>query len=157
MHHTLKDEERFWSKVDRRNKDECWNWLAGVGAKGYGVFFLNQKSLSAHRFSYKLKTGVEPEGLLVCHTCDNPVCVNPNHLFAGTNTDNMRDKVKKNRCNAPRGERHGNHKLTADKVVQIRKLAGLNTLENIAKQFNISFQHVSDIINKRKWAWLGDK
>jgi len=147
-------EDRFWLKVDRRGKDECWNWIGGIGSKGYGVFTLNGKPISAHRFSYQLKTGDLPKDLLICHTCDNPKCVNPSHLFSGTNADNARDKTAKHRNNSPKGERHGRSKLTESQVIEIRQLTKTQSLKTIAGKFGISFKHVSAIANFRKWAWL---
>lgn len=90
-----KDIERFWSKVDKSG--DCWEWVGYLNEKGYGKFRLNNKLQRAHRISYALKYGAIPEGMLVCHRCDNPKCVNPEHLFIGTTTDNARDSISKGR------------------------------------------------------------
>lgn len=117
---------RFWSKVDRP-VDGCWEWKAGKFRYGYGAFSLKEKLLKAHRVSYELAYGPIPEGMYVCHHCDNPPCVNPTHLFIGTPQDNMTDKIRKGRLVACPGERNGmwgvrkthckqGHELTGDNV-----------------------------------------
>ena len=86
--------ERFWEKVDKSG--DCWKWIAHL-LKGYGRFRLNNKTWSAHRVSWTLHYGEIPEGMCVLHRCDNPGCVNPEHLFLGTRTDNMKDRDQKGR------------------------------------------------------------
>jgi len=88
--------ERFWAKVDRSDGDAgCWWWLGGGTTSGHGMFSHNYRSVPAHRFAYALTFGAIPAGLVICHHCDNPRCVNPAHLFLGTYADNMQDKLKK--------------------------------------------------------------
>lgn len=92
---TAKQEQRFYSKINKT--DTCWLWLGTKGKSGYGAFWLNTKPVRAHRLSYVLKYGSFDQSLYVCHHCDNPSCVNPEHLFLGTNKDNMDDGYKKGR------------------------------------------------------------
>ena len=90
-------DKRFWSKVDQRGPDECWNWKAST-TNGYGVFWTGSKSVGAHRYAYVYKTGRPiSSNTLICHHCDNPACCNPNHLFEGTAKDNFDDMVSKGR------------------------------------------------------------
>jgi hypothetical protein len=86
--------ERFWEKVDKKTDDECWEWQASVDTHGYGYFY-SDKRIKAHRYSWELHFGAIPEGLYVCHHCDNPPCINPKHLFVGTAQDNLDDANKK--------------------------------------------------------------
>ena len=87
---------RFWEKVDIRGEDDCWEWQASRGVKGYG-FFRTEYSNSAHRVSYLFAYGEIPDGLQINHHCDNPPCVNPKHIYAGTAKDNTADMLKRSR------------------------------------------------------------
>lgn len=141
--------ERFWSKVDQSaGPDGCWIWTAGRTSTGYGGFNLSAKdgekrAVKAHRFAYELQHGSVHNGLNVLHRCDVPLCVNPNHLFLGTQKDNMLDMDLKGR--RARGERLPHTKLTDEAVTQIRAAHGSQA--SIARQFRICQQHVSDIRN----------
>jgi hypothetical protein len=99
------DEQRFWAKVHRGGEDDCWEWQAGTDDDGYGKFSILHVNYQAHRISYVLANGEPPRDSLVCHTCDNPPCVNPKHLFPGSHADNHADRNAKNRT--ARGDTNG--------------------------------------------------
>lgn len=122
-------ESRFWSKVQKGNG--CWLWTSarsgGSHGNAYGFFWVGGKKRSefAHRVSYKLHKGPINDGMCVMHSCDNPLCVNPEHLSIGTNTDNLQDAAKKGRT--AYGERNGGGgKLTDNSVRRIKALKGIN-------------------------------
>lgn len=147
---TLK--EIFWSKVSIKSENECWEWLMSKDKCGYGRLMFNSIREKAHRISWKLINGEIPDGLYVCHKCDNPSCVNPKHLFLGTQKDNMVDMRKKNRQPSVLGEKNPKAKLTEEIVLEIRLLYqfGIRQYE-IAKMYKISRFLVFDIVHRRKW------
>jgi hypothetical protein len=150
------DEERFWEKVDIKGLDDCWEWKAGRFPEGYGQFYFDDTSKYAHRVAWKFIYGDIPPGIKVLHHCDNPPCCNPIHLFLGTHTDNMRDKLNKHRENMPKGEKHGMAKLTEKDVKKIRELyqTGNYLQREIADIFNVSQALVSAIFFRRVWKHL---
>lgn len=143
--------ERFWSKVDKSG--DCWNWTASLKSTGYGQFQMGTnrrgRPIAASRVSWFLSTGEwPPEGMQVCHRCDNRKCVRPEHLFLGTNDDNIADKVAKGR--QTRGPTAPGAKLTTDNVETIRRLythGGLRQTQ-IAGLFGIDQSHVSHIVRR---------
>jgi len=146
--YTPQDISRFWSKVKVAGSNECWLWQAGTNDQGYGTFRLGNMN-RAHRVSFEITNGPIPEGLDVLHTCDNPPCVNPHHLWLGTNLDNVIDRETKQRGNHPRGESHGRAKLTEEQARYIR--ASFECARVLATRFRISKTQVKDIKNKRAW------
>lgn len=147
-----KTQGRFWSKVEKHGPDECWEWQAYTGSKGYGTFKVDGKTLLAHRFSYEIVNGPIKGGLFVRHKCDNPRCVNPKHLELGTHADNMRDMVERGRGASNKGTSHGRSKLTENEVREIR--ANPRSERKIAADFNISPALVGYIRRRKLWTHI---
>lgn len=147
----MKEPVRFWSKVDIGEVDECWPWLAGKSSNGYGAFCIHYKQWKAHRVVWVLTFGPIPEGLLVCHHCDNPSCCNPYHLFLGTHSDNKRDSLRKGRG--------GTQKLTVKDVRNIHKLftAGERTQQELADRYNVGRSTIAVITAQINWSWLEEE
>lgn len=126
----------------------CWEWTASREEFGYGQFSLKKgRSINAHYASYTMFIGPVPKGLFVLHSCDNPPCVCPAHLFLGTQGDNMADKVKKHR--QAQNERHGMVKLSNDQVLEIRDRAAKGEVKaHLAKEFSVSATHISRIVQQ---------
>jgi len=150
---TLTDiqEERFFNKVNKT--DTCWLWVGGKSA-GYGNFSLNKKEIGVHKISYMHHNKTEiPKGLLVCHSCDTPACVNPEHLFLGTHQENMDDMVKKGRSTKGKrdGDKNPHSKLTTEQVLEIASLLDTHTNVELAKEYGVSEKAISDIRIGRTW------
>lgn len=146
--------DRFWSKVDKRAPHQCWPWLGYVAAHGYGVFNLARRlPVRVHRYAWELHNGPIPDGLFVCHHCDNKVCVNHRHLFLGTHNDNMADATRKGRMpiNPRPGEENGRAILTAEQVAEIRTLGRSVSRQEIAERFGISIHYVSNLRMGIRW------
>lgn len=144
---------RFWTKVDKTGG--CWFWTAHRDTKGYGKFNAGDgpSTWVAHRYSWTLANGPIPDGLTVCHRCDNPPCVNPAHLFLGTNADNTADRDAKLRM--ARGTRNARSKLTPEQVQRIREMftAGRSN-RLIALDFGVREASIYQIRHGLTWAWL---
>lgn len=145
--------KRFWDKVDKSG--ECWNWIATRSGNGYGSIKYLGKDCGAHRVSWILASGEIPKGMFVLHRCDNPPCVNPKHLFLGTNADNMRDMQQKGRAlgGTNRGEAHGRSVLKEKQVKEIRRIGKNKKYPQykIAEMFSTSPQNISRILAKLRW------
>ena len=146
--------ERLRRKTNVRGPDDCWEWTGAKGPFGHGQIYSGgtrasgARLLQAHRVAWELDRGRQvPEGLVICHHCDNPACVNPAHLFLGTKADNTADMLKKKRHR--RGEDLPQAKLTWVEVQQIRRSSG--TQAEVAERFAISQSHVSNIRAGRVW------
>jgi hypothetical protein len=146
-------DERFWTKVRRGSDGECWEWTAYKNPKGYGRFSLNGRPGFAHRFAYKEAKGPIPSDLCVLHRCDNPACVNPDHLWLGTKADNNQDMFKKGRgkSNAPKGEANTQATHTASQVTAIQAdyLAG-RSVADICAAYGVKRTFVHDVTS-RSW------
>lgn len=136
---------KILSFVEVSDPDKCWEWTGVRGNDGYGRHW----NLRAHRLVWFIVTGEDPGDRFVCHGCDNRACCNPNHLFLGTHTDNMRDASQKGRLRgfAQKGTSHWRYKITDEEVVEIRNLAllGEMTQKQIAARFGVSPATVSKI------------
>lgn len=155
-------DERFWSKVDTTTPSGCWEWTAYRNPKGYGRFQTGtaEGPRFAHRLSFEAAKGRIPAGKMVLHKCDNPRCVNPDHLWLGDNKANMADCKKKGRYYRdgplrPRGEKHGRSKGTTKSIIAIRRayISG-TSLDEIARRFSVKPTFVQDVVYGRVWRHL---
>ena len=149
--------DRFWNKVDKGSDDDCWEWTGARQGDGYGSFSLNGKPELAHRVAWQLEYGAIPRGDFygtncVCHTCDNRGCVNPSHLFFGTQQDNVIDRDQKGRNVNYRGERHGCATISDLEAKHIKDLLSAGCVQkNIAEALGVSAQVVTKINTGRAW------
>lgn len=141
--------DAFWEKVEKKSDDECWEWLASIQEDGYGSF----KGKLAHRVSWELTNGNIPLGILVCHKCDNCSCVNPNHLFLGTQLDNMQDMVSKGRGYDKSGENNPKAKLTEKDVFEVHRMrnSGISS-KQIARNFGVTPTTIHYILSGKSWS-----
>jgi hypothetical protein len=156
MFQGMPTEERFYRQV--RKTDGCWLWMGGRDKDGYGIFRGEVGGVMfsrSHRFSYAMATGDLLVGRQALHSCDNPSCVNPDHLSSGTNMDNMLDKAQKGRAHVPFGEKAWTAVLTEVQARAIRKDA--RPYAQIAAEFNVTIQTIGDIKRQRSWRHLDDE
>ena len=154
---------RFWSRVEKT--DGCWTWT-GPTDRGYGRIKVDGKFFRAHRYSLMLSGAELSPTDYVCHRCDNPPCVRPDHLFIGTPAENTADMISKGRFRVasgdghharrrpeamPRGENNGSSKLTADQVREIRSIGGTAFQSVIAARFGVSQTLVGKILRRKIW------
>ena len=159
---TAVEKARFWAKVDKNGptmphmSTPCWEW---TGTKSltvskdrewrYGRVHIRNHRCMAHILSQWMAGAVVPAGAVVCHHCDNPSCVNPDHLYAGSFADNARDRERRNRSNRPSGKNHWNYKISEDQKLEIYKLRKSGKkLAEIANLYGITFQHVSAVCQR---------
>ncbi len=143
--------ERFFDKIELIPFSSCWYWMGHLDKDGYGSMKIKKKVVRAHRYSYAVHNGPILDGRIIMHSCDNPSCVNPSHLSAGTNAENSRDMVKKGRTNAPYGESAHNSKLKNTDVIKIKELSVALSQSKIARIFCIDQSSVSRIISGKRW------
>ena len=147
--------DRFWSKVQRCADSECWPWLAHRSARGYGRIAIGRRSVGAHRVAWTITNGPIPSGKFILHHCDNPPCVNPLHLYVGTQADNVRDREERHRRVDPTGELHGRAKLTAAAVRTIRERAATGeTHRLLASEFGVVESAIFKIVHRQNWRFL---
>lgn len=149
MRGTIK--ERLLDKV-KKQPNGCWEWQAQTTKGNYGRMRVGNKMVLAHRASYVIYKGEFESNLCVCHYCDNPKCVNPDHLFLGTHKDNVRDCIKKGRTNWAKGERTGNTNLTDTQVLAIKAKVDLGfSRAPVAREFSVSKSTVDRIAQRVCW------
>ena len=147
-------EERFWNQTNKAGPNDCWEWTGSVRRGGYGHIGTNgRKTESSHRIAWKLFRGDVPAGMYVCHSCDNPPCVNPAHLWLGAPSDNVQDCLSKGRRIGASGEKHKDAILTEKNVLRIRRIyaMGKHTQSEIGKRFGVSPRTVSDAVRGNTW------
>lgn len=142
---------RFWSKVDRRGPDRCWEWQAARLHFGHGAFSLMGRQIHAHRFAMMVAlAGDIPDGMFVLHNCDNPPCCNPAHLYVGTQRQNVEDRERRHR--GAKGSACGMAKLTPSAVRDIRcSLAKGATAASLGRRYHVTKQSICNIAHRRTW------
>lgn len=142
---------RFLANIAKGSTGACWHWTGSASSLGYGQFYIGKTQFYAHRVAHSLFKGIDPGPMLVCHSCDNPLCVNPDHLSLGDHRYNSGDMARKGR--SPRGSKNGSSKLTEDKVLRLRALhsTGRWTQKELSKMFGLSRDSAGDIIRRRSW------
>ena len=147
---------RFMDKVSPEPNSGCWLWTGTMSSTGYGKLKVDGTMLPAHRISYSLFVGEIGEGKFICHTCDNRLCVNPDHLFCGTHDENMKDMVSKGRQSKENkfGSGNGRAKLTDADVIAIRK--SIEPQAHLAQQYGVAKSLISMIKNRVRWSHLDE-
>jgi hypothetical protein len=171
-------EERFWEKVDKSSSDifyngtRCWEWIGAINSKGYGHIGVDRKTITAHRISWILTFGevsnlpnAKAHGTCILHHCDNRICVRPDHLFLGTNFDNVQDRTQKGRSNRPdlRGEKNARSILTEKDVIEIRQISfnlprgsKMKKINEIASSYRCSVGAIRHVLSGDSWKGLKD-
>lgn len=154
------DVARFRKKVKLGDESQCWPWTAGLFDHGYGAFRIRiatnvYRQVIATRIAYKLGHGVDPAGMFVCHSCDNPLCCNPKHLFLGTPTMNEQDKIAKGRRPSLFGEKSGVARLTEKTVVIARQMfASGKSQKAIANHLGVNQSTISLAVRGKTWSHI---
>lgn len=142
----------FWSRTNKLDQNSCWNWLGAKTDKGYGMLFskaeLNKQYLYAHRVSYLIHNTILTDSLFVCHKCNNPSCVNPNHLYLATSAENTRDAALDNLM--PKDEKHWAFKSDVSFIEKVNLLYKEGkTQKEIASIMEVNQSHISRVLNKK--------
>lgn len=146
-------QERFESHCIPEPNTGCWLWIGATGSDGYGKAIVDGRSRRAHRVSWEMFRGEIPPDVVICHRCDNPPCVNPSHLFLGTQLDNIADRHSKGRSAGPRGVLNPNAKLNPKAVREIRELRARGLLlREIAARVGVSRTSVRNALSGKTWA-----
>lgn len=152
--HTLKEPLRLYREAkpieySTNSATGCWNVIShALNDKGYTKVMRNRRVIRVHRYSYELTSGPIPDGFFVCHRCDNPTCINPEHLFLGTNKDNMRDAARKGRT--IHGKAHRSSKLTEADVKAIRANK-ISSQSDLGRKYGVCQSQISCIKNGKTW------
>jgi len=148
------NKDRILRNIRINKRSGCWEWQLSTYVKGYGQLSVQGDKWLAHRYSFFIFVGEIPKGLCVCHTCDNPSCVNPEHLWLGTYKENTEDMIKKGRHSFylnKTGERHPFSKITDREAIEICNLVNLgNSHISVANMFGLSRTHVSQMVFGKK-------
>lgn len=151
--------ERFWAKVDKGSSHACWERQGCRLVQGYGVIVVDRRYAKAHRIAWILANGPIPDGLFVCHHCDNRACCNPRHLWLGTNQENTADRCRKGRSlpgrgrGAGRGSSNPRARLTEAHVVEIRMryAQGGVIYRDMAQQYGVTERHIGQLVRRERW------
>ncbi len=153
-------EQRFAIKFHRGAPDECWEWIAGRGPDNYGIFWAGDRypsgqpvTVGAHRYAYLTFIGPIPQGHEVCHSCDNPPCVNPAHLYTDTHANNSARSWKLGRNKGMPGEMNGRAKLTAEDVRHIRETytGKRGELVGFARRYEVATITIANVLARKSW------
>jgi len=144
--------DRFWSKVERRGPDDCWDWTASRHEFGYGRISISGVIYASHRIAYAIANGEPPTGYLVLHSCDRAACCNPRHLRVGTYEDNLMDRVARGRCNSARGSENPNARLDENSVASMRadRDKGVS-INQLAAKYGVSNATAFRVVNRKSW------
>ena len=145
-------EKRFWARSEPEPNSGCWLWTGALFNTGYGKVFRKLVFLLAHRVAWELRHGPIPSDLNVCHRCDVPRCVNPQHLFLGTDRDNQQDSIGKGRRSRTDGDHNGRAKLTRQDISKIRERFHSGTrVSALAREFGVAWSTMKDAVTGEHW------